>query len=296
MEDITDVHYAHAKRFCKDFENLGEYHDLYVQSHALLLADVFENFKNKSLEIYELDPVKCLSASGLAWQAVKKTKVKLDLLTDIDMLLMVEKGIRGGISHSIYRYAKANNKYIKDYDKNEESPYLQYWGVNNLYGWAMAQKLPVNNFEWTKYTFQFNEDFIKNYNEKSDEGYFLEVVVQYLEKLHGFHNDCPFLPERMKIEKDEKLVANLHDKTEYVINIRNLKQALNHRLVLKKDHKVVKFNQNTLLKPHIDMNNLKFQTLIFKKLMNNAVLGKTMKLIYYQNQIIILLSFSQKIY
>ena len=105
------------------------------------------------------------------------------------MLLMVEKGIRGGICHSIYRYAKANNKYMKDYDKNKESSYLQYWDVNNLYGWAMSQKLPVNNFEWIKDTSQFNEDFIKNYNEESDEGYFLEVDVQYLEKLFELHND-----------------------------------------------------------------------------------------------------------
>ena len=94
------------------------------------------------------------------------------------MLLIVEKGIRGGICNTIYRYAKANNKYMKDYDKNKESSYLKYWDVNNLYGWAMSQKLPVNNFEWIKDTSQFNEDFIKNYNEESDEGYFLEVDVQ----------------------------------------------------------------------------------------------------------------------
>ena len=118
----------------------------------------------------------------------------------------------------------------------------------------MSQKLPINNFAWTKYTSRFNEDFIKNYNEESDEGYFLEVDVQYLEKLHELHNDLPFLPERMKIEKVEKLVANLHDKTEYVIHIRNLKQALNHGLVLKKVHRVIKFNQNAWLKPYIDMN------------------------------------------
>ena len=118
----------------------------------------------------------------------------------------------------------------------------------------MSQNLPVNNFEWIKDTSQFNEDLINNYNEESDEGYFLEVDVQYLEKLHELHNDLPFLPERMKIEKVEKLVTNLHDKTEYVIHIRNLKQALNHGLVLKKVHRVIKFNQNVWLKPYIDMN------------------------------------------
>ena len=196
---------------------------------------------------------------------------------------MVKKGIRGGTCRSIYRYSKANNKYMIDYDKNKKSSYIEYWILNNLYGWAMSQKLPVDNIEWIKDTSQFNEDFIKNYNEESDEGYFLEVDVQYLEKLHELHNDLPFLPERMKIEKVEKLVANLHDKTEYVIHIRNLKQALNHGLVLKKVHRVIKFNQNAWLKPYIDMNtDLRkkakndFEKDFFK-LMNNAVFGKTME-------------------
>ena len=247
MADITDADYALAKRISKDFEikNIGEYYDLYVQSDKLLLADVFENFRNMCLEIFELDPSKFLSAPGLAWQAAfKKSKVKLDLLTDINVLLMVKKGIRGGICHAIYQYTKANNKYMKDYDKIKESSYLQYWDVNNLYGWAMSGKLPLNNFEWIKDTSQFNEDFIKNYNEESDEGHFLEVDVQYPEKLYEPHNDLLFLPERMKIEKVEKLVANLHDNFEYVTHIRNLKQILNHKLVSQKVYKVIKFNQN----------------------------------------------------
>ena len=116
-----------------------------------MLADVFENLQNICLKIYELYSACFLSAPGLVWKAVlKKTKVKLDFLTNIDLLLMVGKGIRGGISHSIYQYAKANSKYMKDYDQNKESPYLQYWDVINLYDWAMPQKLPVNNFEWTE--------------------------------------------------------------------------------------------------------------------------------------------------
>ena len=98
-----------------------------------------------------------------AWQAaLKKPDVKLELLTDIDMLLMAEKGIRDGICHAIHRYAKANNKHMKDYDKNKESSYLNYWDVNNWFGWAMSQKFPVNNFEWIEETSQFYEDFIKN--------------------------------------------------------------------------------------------------------------------------------------
>ena len=207
MEYITDANYGPAKQVSKDSEKIdvAEYHDLHVQSDTLLLADVFEEVQNMCLEIDELDSTKFLSPPGLGWQAaLKKTKVKLDLLTDIDMLLMVEKGIRGGICHSIYQYAKANNKYMKDYDKNKESSYLQYLDVNNLYGWAMLQKLPVNNFEWIKDTSQFNEDFIKNYNEESDEGYFLEVDVQYLKNLNELYNDLPFFARKNENWKSRK--------------------------------------------------------------------------------------------
>ena len=143
--------------------------------------------------------LKFLTAPELAWQASqKKTKVKLDLLTDVDMLLMIEKGIKEGICYSIYRYAKTNSKYMEDYDKNKESLYIQYWDVNNLYDWPMLQKLPVKNFDWIKHTSQLNENFIKNYNEESDEGYFLEADVQYPEIVHNLHNYLPFLPESMK--------------------------------------------------------------------------------------------------
>ena len=122
-------------RRCK-LKNLGEYHDLYVQRDTLLLADVFENFRDMRLKVYELDPAHFLSLPGLAWQAClkKNNNIKLELLTDYDMLLMVEEGIRGGICHSIHRHAKANNKYMKNYDKNEESSYIQYLDANNLYG------------------------------------------------------------------------------------------------------------------------------------------------------------------
>ena len=152
------------KRVCKDFEieNLGEYHDLYLKSDTLHLADVFESFRKMRLNNNYLDPVKFLSVPGSAWQAaLKKTKVLLELLPDIETLLMVQKGTRGGIFHPIHQYAKANKKYIKDYDKNKEPSYLKYLDVNNLYGWAISQKLPVNKFEWTEDTSQFKEDFIK---------------------------------------------------------------------------------------------------------------------------------------
>ena len=142
-------------------KNLDQYHDLYLKS-TLLLANVFKNIRNVCIKICELDPAKSLLVTEIAWQAAsKKTKVQLELLTDIDMLLMVEKG--RGMSQAIHRYGKANNQCMKDYDKNKESSYLKYWGVNNFDGQAMPQKLSVNKFEWIEDTSQFNEDFIKNY-------------------------------------------------------------------------------------------------------------------------------------
>ena len=137
MENIEDIDYRHGNNIFKRFKlkNLGEYHDLYVKSNTLLLADVFENFRDTCLNVYELDPTHLLSLPGLALQAcLKKTNIKLELLTDYDMLLMVEEGVRGEICHSIHRHAKANNKYMKNYDKNEESLYIQYLDANNLYG------------------------------------------------------------------------------------------------------------------------------------------------------------------
>ena len=131
----------------------------------------------------------------------KKTNIKLELLTDYDMLLMVEEGIRGGICHSIHRHAKANNKYMKNYDENKESSYIQYLDANNLYGWAMSQKLPVNGFKLINDVTDIDEEFITNYKEDNDKGYILEVDVKYPRKLHDLHSDLPFLLERMKIDK-----------------------------------------------------------------------------------------------
>ena len=173
-----------------------------AQSDTLLLVDVFENFRDKCNEIYGLNPVYFVFASGLIWQAcLKKTGVKLELLTDYDMLLMVEKGIRGGICQATHRYAKANNKYMKNYDKNIESSYIEYLDANNLYGWAMSQKLPVNGFKWVKKLSKFNEHFLKKYDENGNTGYFLEVDIEYPKTLFNSHKDLPFLPEKKRLKK-----------------------------------------------------------------------------------------------
>ena len=150
MEDITNVDYRHAKRVLKNLnnKNLRGYHDLYVQSDTLLLADVFENFRNKCVETSELDPARILSAPGLALQAcLKNSGVELELLTDANMLLMVEQGIRGGLCEVKLQYAEANNKYMNNHDENEEPSHIQYHDANSLYAWAMSQKLPVDGFK-----------------------------------------------------------------------------------------------------------------------------------------------------
>ena len=196
---------------------------------------------------------------------------------------MIEEGIRGRICHAVHRYAKANNRYMKDYGKSKKSSYMQYLDANNLYGAAMSQKLPMNGFKWVSDILGIDKKFVKSCNKKCSKGYILEVDVDYPSKLHKLHSDMPFLPERMKIDKTKKLVCNLHDKKKYVVHISILKQALDHGLKLKKVHRVIEFNQKTWLKKYIDINtelrkkaSNDFEKDFFK-LINNAVFGKTME-------------------
>ena len=188
------------------------------------------------------------------------------------MLLMVEEGIRGGICHAIQRYAKANNKYMNDYDKKKKPSYIQY-----------LEKLPVRGFKWVNDISKIDEVFVKDYNNNDNKGYILDVDVDYPNKLQNLHSDLPFLPERMIINNTKKLVSNLNDKKNYIVHINVLKQALDHGLKLRKVHRVIEFEQEAWLKDYIDVNTelRKKATNDFEKdfftLMNNAVFGKTME-------------------
>ena len=285
-ENISDSDLVHVKNTCNTFNitNLGDYHDLYVYLDVALLADVFENFRDTSINIDKLDPAYYLSAPGLSWHScMKRTRIKLELLTDENMLLLFEKGIRGGMCNVIQKYARANNKYMKNYDITKESIFLIYVDANNLYGWAMSKQLPVDGFKYENDLSIFTMDFIKNYNEESDIGYLLYVDIEYPKNLRESHSDLPFLPDRMKVNKVNKLICNQYDKNKYSVHIYALKQALNHGLILKNVHTVISFRQKAWLKPYIDMNTelrMKAKNEFEKdyfKLENNAAYGKTME-------------------
>ena len=191
-EGISNEDYQHAQKVWKEFEikSMEGYLELYNETDVLLLADVFENFRNICLENYKLDPAHYFTAPGLAWDAyLKTTNVKLELLTDMDMLLMVEKGIRGGLSIISNCYGKANHKYMGDkFNSSEPSKYIQYLDANNLYGAAMSKKLPTHDFKW------MNDKELLVWEKIPC---ILEVDVEYPDKLHDLHNDYPLVPERI---------------------------------------------------------------------------------------------------
>ena len=267
-EHISDADYDKAQNIWNHFEikTMGEYHDLYLKTDVLLLTDVFENFRNMCLEYYELDPAHYYTLPNFGWDAMLlKTGVKLDLITDLDMYEMVEKGLRGGMCQVSKKHVKANNKYMKEYDENIVQSYINYLDANYLYGLAMSQKLPYGELEWSD-DIQ-NADDILNYSD-GDDGYILEVDLEYPETLHDLHSDYPLAPENMSVsadmvsnfskniyglyhdgkqvtdEKGKKLILNVMDKTCYVVHIRNLKYYLEMGLKLKKIHRVIKFKQS----------------------------------------------------
>ena len=281
MSSISQDDYQHTQKVWEEFgiRNLGDYHDLYLRTDVVLLANVFEAFRDTCLKHYKLDPAHFYTSPGLDWKAcLKCTGIKLELLTDPDMLLMFERGIRGGITQAVCKYASANNKYMGDrLDPRSESSYLQYLDASNVYSQAMSQPLPTGGFKWV----YVNPNEISELATRTDKGYILEVNVSYHKELHNPHNDLPFMCERMEINGVEKLVPNLMDIKNYVIHIKALDQALQHGLRLDRIHRVIEFNQSPWLKTYIDFNT-QLRTAAcndfekdFFKLMNNSVFGKT---------------------
>ena len=279
MSSISEEDYQHAQRVWKEFgiHNLGDYHDLYLRTDVVLLANVYEAFRDTCLTHYKLDPAHFYTSPGLAWKAcLRCTGIKLELLTDPDMLLMFERVIRGGITQAVRKYASANNKYMGDrFDPKSESSYLQYLDANNLYGWAMSQPLPTGGFKWV----DVNPNEVSELATRTDKGY----VVSNPKELHNQHNDVPFMCERMEINGVEKLVPNLRDKKNYVIHIQALNQALQHGLRLDGIHRAIEFDQSKWLKTYIDFNT-QLRTAAtndfekdFFKLMNNSVFAKMME-------------------
>ena len=294
MSGISESEYQHARNVWNKFKlkNVGDYHDLYLKMDVILLTNVFESFRSVCLSNYGLDPAHFYTAPGLAWKGLawkaclKKTSVNLELLKDPDMLLMFERGIRGGITQSVHRWAIANNPYMGyEYDPSKPTEYLQYLDANNLYGWAMSQPLPTGEFKWIDVRENKVEPkkMVETLAKNSKWGYLLEVDVEYPRELHNHHNDLPFLCEKIKVNGVEKLVPNLYDKEKYVIHVKALKQALDDGLVLKEIHRVIQFKQSAWMKEYIDFNT-RLRTAAkndfekdFYKLMNNSVFGKTME-------------------
>ena len=304
-EHITDDQYKHAQNVWVTFmlKTMGEYHDLYLKSDILLLADVFENFRKTCLQYYKLDPCHYFTSPGLSWDAMlKMTDIKLELMTDIDMFQFIEKGMRGGTSYIANRYGKSNNKYMKTYDEKAPSKYIMYLDANNLYGWAMSQYLPTGGFKWMTKNHIDKIDLAK-YTEDSNKGLILEVDLAYPEELHDLHNDYPCAAEKIKVSKDmlseyckniakkykistglvHKLIPTLSNKEKYVLHYRNLQLYTDLGLKITKVHRVLEFNQSPWLKEYIDFNTQKrtnaknaFEKDFFK-LMNNSVFGKTME-------------------
>ena len=245
-----------------------------LKKDVLLLRDAFEKFIKTCLQYYELDPYHYFSSPGLIWDGMlKMTDVKLEKISDIDKYLFIEKGSRGGISYIAKRYGKANEKYMNDYDPEKPSVFINYLDMNNLYGWAMSEYLPYGQFEWLENVHEFD---VNSVNEKSEMGYFLEVDLEYPNKLHELHNDYPLAPKKLAVTNDmlskycteiadkydikvgdvKKLIPNLRNNTKYVLHYRNLQLYLSLGIKLTKIHRVLK---------------------LMIKLMINSVYGKTME-------------------
>ena len=272
--------WLHIQTVIKTFnmKTLKDYHNLYLKIDVLGLTDVMEYYRETAYENYGLDPAQYIGLPSYTWDAgLKFTKVELENISDLDMVMMFEKCKRGGISVISGKYCKANNKYLPDHNSNEKSCYVLQLDRNNLYGHSMMEKLPIRNFKWN------NEYDIKNYDKTGNKGYLLEVDLTYPVELHDEHNDYPLAPKHLLINGVNKLAPNLKDKEKYIIYVDNLMYYLEKGMILTKIHRVIEFDREAWLKPYIQFNSGKrqqakndFEKDLYK-LMNNAFYGKTME-------------------
>jgi hypothetical protein len=290
----TQEEYEHAQNVWETFKikNLKEYTQLYLKTDVLILADVFQNFRDICYRRYGLEPLWYITLAGLSWSCMlKMTGAEIELLTDDSMLALFQGNIRGGLSQVCKKVATANNEYLNEgYDPKKEKSYITYLDVNNQYGAALSEKLPIRNFKWIEENL---EDWTKKkicaLSDEAPIGYVFEVDLDYPESLHDFHNDFPFAIENIepptKTDKKscKKLIPNLMHKRKYVCHYRILKQCLENGLVLGKVHRLLQFEQESFIRPYIELNTKYRQAAQsdferdFYKLLNNVIFGKSME-------------------
>lgn len=303
-ERISNEDYEHARRVWTTFgcRTFRDYHDLYLKCDVAQLADVFEAYRDVALNGYGLDPCWYFSAPNMAWDAMlKKTGVELEQLTDSQMYEFFERGMRGGISMISHRHAKANNPYLKSYDPSLPHSFILYLDANNLYGWAMLNKLPYKGFQWLD-TAHLNEASLLAFDCSGDDGMTVEVDLEYPAHLHDLHNDYPLAPEKMAVtpsmvspfnaaiaakfdtsEGCEKLIPNLQNKERYVVHLPILQYYIRQGLRVTRVHRAVTYKQAAWLTDFINYNTAQRAKATtdhekdFWKLMNNSVFGKTME-------------------
>lgn len=304
-ETISLEDYHHAQKVFNIFKcnNLGDYTDLYVLTDTLLLADVMENLRRQTYKHFKLDPVYYTSTPAMTLDcALKYTKAEFDILDDIDKVLYIDDSIIGGYSGGHKPYASSNNPLIpENYNPFKKTSYIPYLDANNLYGTGLSGYLPYGGGEWVDPSSEWNEEFIKNLSDCSDEGWFIRCDLHYPKELHNnlAHIALPLIPHHLEIDSSmlsnyqreiadnlttriggKKVVTSFFDKDNIVLHYLNLKQALNLGLKLKKIHKIMRFDQAPLLKPYVQLCtderakcNNDF-SIAFWKLLVNALFGK----------------------